>query len=205
MDLAATGTGGFDFGGRQRQQRIALGVAVSLALHALLLSAWRSGVTLPVDNGPAPPETIAVWLRPPPPAPLPLERAAPLPAPERHPATPARRRRAPHVIAMPPAQQPPGRPPAEAQAQPQPVTGQAAPHFDPEAARRFARRIATERDPARADTAVGQFPDKPLETETKAARAISSSYRSYCKDGVPGGLLAPLYLLAKGKDHGCRW
>jgi len=81
----------------------------------------------------------------------------------------------------------------------------AAPRFDPDAAKKFAREIASDPDPARAGTAVGQIPPKPLETETKAARAIASAKRRDCKDGLPGGLLGPLFLLMDKKDSGCKW
>jgi hypothetical protein len=79
------------------------------------------------------------------------------------------------------------------------------PHFDHEAARKMARSLAHIRDPAKEGTAIGQFPDKPLETETRAARAIGAAKRRDCKDGVPGGLLAPLLMLADKKDSGCKW
>jgi hypothetical protein len=61
------------------------------------------------------------------------------------------------------------------------------PRFDPEAARRMARSLANMRDPAKEGTAIGQFPEKPLETETRAARAIGAAKRRNCKDGIPGG------------------
>jgi hypothetical protein len=68
----------------------------------------------------------------------------------------------------------------------------------------FARRLATLPDPARADTPVGQFPEPALQAETRAARAIASAKRAHCKDGVRGGLLAPLVLLLDKKDSGCK-
>ena len=37
------------------------------------------------------------------------------------------------------------------------------------------------------------------------AKAISKAKRRNCKDGVPGGLLAPLFLAMDKKDHGCKW
>jgi hypothetical protein len=106
------------------------------------------------------------------------------------------------------------RPRPEPAAQQQPVIVQqpsstepvpAAPHFDRDAARQFARRIASERDPAKVDTAVGQFPEKALQTESRAERAIGSAKRRDCKDGIPGGLLAPFILLLDKKDSGCKW
>jgi hypothetical protein len=193
--------GGFDEDARQRHHRVALGVAVSLALHALLLSGYRARPTQ--DQTPEP-RTIEVRLRAPPPPPSPAveepppQTAAARPAPARH----RNPRPAPAAKLPVPAAPGPGQAAMPAQ---QEVVEQAKPHFDPEAARAFARRIANERDPARADTAVGQFPEKPYQTESKAARAISSAHRRNCKDGLPGGLLGPLFLLFDKKDSGCKW
>jgi hypothetical protein len=36
-------------------------------------------------------------------------------------------------------------------------------------------------------------------------RAIGRAKRRDCKDGIPGGLLAPLILLLDKKDSGCKW
>jgi hypothetical protein len=80
-----------------------------------------------------------------------------------------------------------------------------APHFDLDAARNVARRVANEPDPAKAGTALERLPPKPLETETKLERAINGAKRRDCKDGVPGGLLAPLFLMMDKKDSGCKW
>lgn len=80
-----------------------------------------------------------------------------------------------------------------------------APQFDPDAARSFAREIATKPDPARAGMAVAQIPPAPYATDTKAARLIAQARRRDCKDGIPGGLLGPLILLLDKKDGGCKW
>ena len=69
----------------------------------------------------------------------------------------------------------------------------------------MARSLASEPDPAKAGTAVAQLPPKALETQSKAARAIRSAKRRDCKDGIPGGLLAPLILMMDKKDSGCKW
>jgi hypothetical protein len=188
-----------------RHRRVAIGIAVSLVLHALLLSAWRGNLARTVNPEAEPPRSIAVWIRPlpkPQPAEPPVAAAAPS-APQARP----RPHKAPRaVLAVRP------RPEAPAQQQPfivqQPSSTEpppAAPHFDRDAARRFARRIASDPDPAKVDTAVGQFPEKPLQTESRAERAIASAKRRDCKDGIPGGLLAPLILLLDKKDSGCKW
>jgi hypothetical protein len=187
----------------QRPSRLLVGIALSLALHVALLQAWRQGMQAPDETAPS--RSIAVWLRPPPPPPPKVERA-----PEPATATKSdvarasrpRHRPPPNVIALP------ARPPA-APVQPDTFTVEppepAAPRFDPDAARRMARELANQPDPAKAGTPVAQLPPKPLATETRAARAISQAKRRDCKDGIPGGLLAPLYLMMDKKDSGCKW
>ncbi|MEN3276466.1 MAG: hypothetical protein V7631_2256 [Massilia sp.] len=184
--------------------RIAAGVAVSLAVHALMLSNWR-GPRPPVELPPPRPLTVRVQPPPPPasrveapPAPPSAERPArhPQPRPPRLPRPPR------PVIAVPPEPATPE--PFVVEQAPQPAPADT-PRFDPDAARRMARSLANLGDPARAGTAVGQFPEKPLETESRAARAIGAAKRRNCKDGIPGGLLAPLLLLADKKDSGCKW
>lgn len=74
-----------------------------------------------------------------------------------------------------------------------------------EAARGVARQVATEKDPARAGTALAQLPDAPIASESRTEREIGSGKRANCKDGVPGGLLAPVFLLMDKKNSGCKW
>jgi hypothetical protein len=191
---------------RQRPYGIATGIALSLAFHAMLLFAYRYSTLAarPADSTPAV-RSIAVWLRPPVPLIPPEVEAAPEPARRERPARPRRRAPAPtEVIAMPEtARATPPRPDTFS-VEPVPAPD-AAPRFDPEAARATARQIASEPDPARAGTAVAQLEPKPYATETKAARAIARAKRRDCKDGLPGGLLGPLLLLMDKKDSGCKW
>ena len=152
-----------------------------------------------------------MWLRPPPPPPPVPERqpepAAQATSPKQ--AATAQRKRRERVIAVTPEPAAPLSPDTfavEPESKPvQESKEDAAPRFDPEAARKMARKLASGPDPAIAGTAVAQFPAKPLETETKAARAISRTKRRNCKDGLPGGLLAPLFLAMDKKDSGCKW
>jgi len=77
-------------------------------------------------------------------------------------------------------------------AEPGPTT-----HFDREAAKAAARDIAGELDTSQ---------PKLRETrDEKLARQIQNAARPNCKDGIPGGLLAPLYLMMDKKDSGCKW
>jgi hypothetical protein len=189
-----------DDAGRMHR-RIAAGIAVSLAVHALVLTMQRHAP----QRAPAAPRPIAVRLRPPPPAPR-VEQAAPAPAtPAARPVQRARPARPRSVIAVEPKPAPAQPDSFTVQQAPEPVSEPDTPHFDREAARRIARSLANIRDPAKEGTAIGQFPDQPLETETRAARAIGAAKRRDCKDGLPGGLLGPLLILADKKDSGCKW
>lgn len=189
------------------RRRVAIGVAVSLALHALFILAYRHANLLAPPIAPAEPTAIAVTILPPPP-PEPVVQATP-PARSIAPATPRARKAAPprDVIAVPDSPSAPPDPFVVQQA-PQPApeaVEQAAPAFDMDAARRIARENAHLRDPAKEGTALAQFPEPPLQTESKLARAIGAARRPDCKDGIPGGLLAPVYLLMQKKDSGCKW
>jgi len=187
---------------RRRTQRVVFGVVLSILVHTALLTAWRGGFR-PADL-PEPPRSIAVRIQPPPPRVETPEPPPPAPKAER---PPARKPSTPRpVIAVPPDTSRAARPDPFVVEQPQtPPAPAETPRFDLDAARRSARSLANLRDPAKEGTAVGQFPEKPLETESKAARLIGAAKRPNCKDGVPGGLLAPLYLLADKKDSGCKW
>lgn len=190
------------------QRRLVTGVAVSLALHALFVLAYRNASLVTPVPSPAAPVTIAVTLAPPPPPPLPEPPAAPVEqaAPAQPIAAmprPARRAPPQEVIAVP-------APSSEqtdpfAVQQPDSPAPAAAPKFDMDAARRIARENAHLRDPAREGTALAQFPEPPLQTESRLSRAIGAAKRGNCKDGLPGGLLAPIYLLMEKKDSGCKW
>ena len=198
---------------KRGMNRVAAGIALSIAAHGALLLAFRYHAPVARVDHAAVRETLVIHLRAPPPPPAaPLQRAAPTPdvapppaktAPRRTQATkPAQTvRAAPAVIALP--EDSPARPAQEGRFTVAPA--QEGPAFDPEAAKQFARSIATRPDPARAGMAVAQIPEKPLATETRAARLIASAKRADCKDGLPGGLLGPLILLMDKKDSGCKW
>jgi len=195
-------------------KRVAAGVAVSLALHALVLSIYRQPQPAPPA---APPESLTVRLRPlAPPAPpattpAPAPQAVPQPRPHARPA-PAKRARP--VIAVPAQTRQSSEetqvvapaPDAPRQQDAAPTTAPiTAPSFDMNAARGMARKLANEPDPAKVGTALERLPPKPLETESRLARGIGAAKRANCKDGIPGGLLAPIYLMLEKKDSGCKW
>jgi hypothetical protein len=206
VNLALTGFDAMTMEDRRRMQRVGFGVVLSVLVHTALLTAWRSGYP---GDVPEPPRSIAVRIQPPPPPAPRVETPVPAPAP-----TPKAERPAPAKKSSTPQPIIAVSPDAGRAAEPEPFVVEQpdtppapadTPHFDLDAAKRSARSLANLRDPAKAGTAVGQFPEKPLETETKAARLIGAAKRRDCKDGLPGGLLAPLYLLAEKKDSGCKW
>lgn len=197
--------------GKPPRYRLAVGLAVSLALHAALLFAYRHQMArAPADDVPVS-RTIAVWLRPAPPPPgqpEPARRARPKARlePAKPAGEPARRKQArpSELLALPDPSPGQAEPPDVFSVAPsaEPGTGK---RFDRAAALQLARDMADDPDPARDGTAVGQIPPKPYATQTKMARAISSARRRDCKDGLPGGLLGPLLLLMDKKDSGCKW
>lgn len=203
MTLAASlaGPASLDRGTR----RIVIGIAISLAVHALFLLVYRNTTFRTMDFKPAEPTSIEVTIAHPPPPPPPPEPPAARVTPSAPSAPAAARTTRPAppkaVIAVP----------ETSSATPEPFvmqqeeTPEPAPRFDMNAARAVARANANMRDPAKEGTALAQFPDPPLQTESKLARGIAAAKRPDCKDGIPGGLLAPVYLLMKKKDSGCKW
>lgn len=196
-----------DYRSPARRHHVVLGAGVVL-LHLAFLYGWRYAKPPPLPDAGPRVESITVWIRPPkpiikplpPPPPVarvepqrekkPLRAAAP---PRAAPAAPASET-VPHAITAAPAPTP---------ADPLATD---APKFDMEAALSTARKVASEKDPAKAGTAVGQIPDKPLRTETRLARDIASGKRGDCRTAYAGaGLLAPLVMLLDKKDSGCKW
>ena len=125
-----------------RPTRLAAGIALSLLVHMALLWSWRQGMRVPQLEDSTKPTSIAVWLRHPTARPV-LPKAEPA-KPAASDATRARgaapkRRVAPDVIALPrKAPDDAAAPPAFTVEPPEPAT----PHFDPEAARKLARRLS---------------------------------------------------------------
>ena len=186
-------------------RRIVIGVAVSIAVHALFLLAYRNTTFRTMEIAPAEPTVLSVMIAPPAPPPPPPEPeiarpAAPAPS---APAAPRTTRPAPlrAVIAVPESSSVEPDPFAVQQEEP----AEPAPKFDMNAARETARANAHLRDPSKEGTALAQFPEPALQTESKLARGIREAKRPDCKDGIPGGLLAPIYLLMEKKDSGCKW
>ena len=213
MDFSIERNGGSGAGQPLPHRRsIALGIAVSLLLHGALITLWRH-VQPPVPPDTAPRvESIAVWIRPlaakPPPPPVevikPKREAKPVSKPKlatarETPVAATAPAASPQAITVVPAS--PATPAASSD-----TFTQETPKFDMEAARKTARKMAGERDPSKVGTAVGQIPDKPLQTETQLARDIAQGKRGDCRSAYAGaGLLAPVLMLLDKKDSGCKW
>jgi hypothetical protein len=186
---------------RKQANRIAAGIALSLAAHALLLAIYRQPVTtLPA----AVPERLTIRLQAaPPPAEVKPAEAPPVPRAQR----PTRKSRP--VIAVAPGKRQSAEETFAVKPAPETPAPAPAPHFDVDAARSMARGMATklltEPDPDKVGTALERLPKPPLQTESKFERAIKQAKRPDCKDGVPGGLLAPIFLAMDKKDSGCKW
>ncbi|WP_295995545.1 hypothetical protein [Rugamonas sp.] len=209
-----------DAAGQRRRWSVVAGVALSLALHAVLIFGYRVGVPRPAAVKAGAAEPLTVWIRP---LPIPLPAVAAIQEPKKPPADSARVRkhereretaRAPVDASIAAGRRTPAQTPAQAitlpaRDQPADLPQPAAPKFDMEAARRTARAVASDPDPKRAPgTLAAQLDQHPLyekSEETQLARDIGSAKRRDCKDGVPGGLLAPLLLLMDKKDSGCKW
>ena len=78
-----------------------------------------------------------------------------------------------------------------------------------EAARRAARRVATEKDTTRPDSLAKRLDDHPLypeDHETQLQKGIAGAKRADCRTSAAGaGILAPLVWLLDKKDSGCKW
>ena len=184
-------------------RRFLMGIGVSIAVHVLLMFAYRhSGTVLPAA---APePQPLVVFIRPPPPPVPPRVEQAPPPRAEAVAQRSARKPVPQRVIAVPASPQEAPADPFIVQ-QPEAAPAESEGKFDLDAAKQTARAWAGQTRLGREGTAVAQFPDPPLETESKYAKAISKAKRPNCKDGLPGGLLAPLFLMMDKKDSGCKW
>jgi len=189
---------------RRQLRSVAVAVAISLVVHVLLLSMYRQPQAPALPAAATEPLTVRLRAAPQaPPAAAPARRAM---APEAQAKPAPRTRPARRIIAVPPAAAPSGQKPFTVDtpsAAPSSAVPTAAPHFDLGAARNIARMVANEPDPAKVGTALERLPPKP--SETRLEKGIKGAKRPDCKDGVPGGLLAPIFLAMDKKDSGCKW
>lgn len=186
-----------------RRHHLLLGAGVVL-LHVALLYGWRYAKPPPLPDAGPKVESVAVWIRPlavkPPPPPVATV------APKREPKPVRAASARPKAAAVPPAEPSPNAITLAPAATPAETPAVQTPKFDMAAALSTARKVAGERDPSKVGTAVGQIPDKPLQTETQLARDIASGKRGDCRTAYAGaGLLAPVMMLLDKKDSGCKW
>jgi type IV secretory pathway VirB10-like protein len=191
----------FDQPSLRRRPGIVAGIAVSLVLHAVLLFGYR--LSSPPEHQ-QPERAMTVWLQPAKPPQI-VAKLEPLP-PKVTKAAP-RVRSAPTPSSSPQAAEP--QPTLAAQPRPaesQTITLPPAPdplhpelqpkQFDMNAALKTARKVANEKDPARAGLPVAQLDDHPLypeNHETQLQKGVASAKKGDClKDGAGLGLLAPL-------------
>jgi hypothetical protein len=186
--------------------RVLIGVALSMVAHVALLFAWRPAPQPYIAPPPAP---LVLHLQTPaPPAPAPVVAAAPPPPATRPAASPKAPRR---VIAVAPKPSAAAEPAVVVEAQPveTPAPSPLPKKFDLDAARSTARIVGTHDAPNADDAPLArlkkQQEENAIRTESKAAQAISAAKRGDCKDGLPGGLLAPLIMMTQKAGTGCKW
>jgi hypothetical protein len=184
-----------------RRHALALGLAISVLLHALLLFYLRLPASPRIEPDTrrwSQPLTVQLVPPPPPVAPSAPKAEAKATTPER----PTRPRRAPpQVIAVTPRPEAPAT--AETTPEPAPI---AEPQVDIAAARATARGIA--KDLPTSDNWAAEKLAKARELEEtrdeKLGKNIARSARPDCRNGA-GGLLAPLIWLMDKKDSGCKF
>jgi hypothetical protein len=186
--------------------RVLIGVALSIVAHVVILYLGRPAPA-PYIAPASVPAPIVLRLQPP----APVIQAAPAPVIDTAPAArskPAAPRRAPQrVIAVAPKASAAAEPEVVVEAQPE----QAPPpkKFDMDAARSTARSVGVQDAPNADDAPLARLKKQQqaseIRTESKAAQAISAAKRADCKDGLPGGLLAPLIMLTQKSGTGCKW
>nr|WP_315258533.1 hypothetical protein [uncultured Duganella sp.] len=191
----------FDTPNRLRQPGIVAGVAVSLALHAVLLFGYRLSIP-PTAATPA--RSMTVWLQPPKP-PVPVAKIE-LPPSKREREPVSTRARLAGAAALqrtaePPPEQASPTPPTESQAITLPreqdplYADQQAKPFNLEEAKKTARKVASEK--AQLGTLTAQLEAHPLYAEpttTELAKKMEKAGKTDCLKSASGaGLLAPLF------------
>jgi hypothetical protein len=197
------------------------GVTVSVVLHVLLIFGYR--LTAPQAPAELPPrEAMTVWLVPPPkpPAPVvlkleppPVKQAQPLEREKKVEVARASKPAPAETVEDKPSQAVTLPAPTPANNPPDPLypeqqKAQQARQFDMNAALKTARKVANEKDPARAGLPVAQLDDHPLypeQTGTELATKMEGAKRKSCLNQPGGNLLTPLFWLLEKKDHGCKF
>ena len=195
------------------------GIAVSVVLHTLLIFGYRlASPEAPTELPPR--EAMTVWLVPPPKPPAPVVlKLEPPPVKQAQPSERDKKVEVVRASKPAPAETAVDKPsqaitlPAPANNPPDPLypeqqKQQQAKQFDMNAALKTARKVANEKDPARAGLPVAQLDDHPLypeKTATELATKMEGAKRKSCLDQPGGNLLTPLFWLLEKKDHGCKF
>ena len=189
---------------RVASTRVLIGVVLSIIAHVVILYLGRP-TPQPAMAPPLVPAPIVLRLQPPAPAELPTPVVAAEPAARSKPATAPRAPR--RVIAVAP--KPAASAAPEVVVEAQPAETPAPKKFDLDAARATARIVGVQDAPNADDAPLGRLKKQQqaneIRSESKAAQAISAAKRGDCKDGLPGGLLAPLIMLTQKAGTGCKW
>lgn len=213
------------------------GIAVSVVLHLLLIFGYRLSAPKAAPELPPRETMTVWLMQPRPQVPVavkaepvrPVQPAQPIQPPARRkteveskvaasraaPVLEATTKETPSQTITPPVPAPipatppvnnapdPLSPPQQQQQQQQQRSGQ----FDMNAALKTARKVANEKDPARAGLPVAQLDDHPLypeQTSSELAKKVAGAKRQSCLNEGGGNLLTPLYWLLDKKDHGCK-
>ena len=204
---------------RLRRPGMVWGIAVSVVLHALLIFGYRlTSPQAPVELPPR--EAMTVWLVPPPRPSAPVVlKLEPPPVKQTQPLERDKKVDVARASKPAPADTAEDQPsqaitlPAPANNLPDPLypeqqKQQQAKQFDMNAALKTARKVANEKDPARAGLPVAQLDDHPLypeQTGTELATKMEGAKRKSCLNQPGGNLLTPLFWLLEKKDHGCKF
>jgi hypothetical protein len=184
---------------------VLIGVALSILAHVIIVFSWRPA---PQPYIAPPPVPAPIVLRLQPPAPPPVVEAAPPPQPAARSQAAAAPRAPRRVIAVAPKPAAVAEPAVVVEAQPV-ETPPPPKKFDLEAARSTARVMGLQDAPNADDAPLARLKKQEeanhIRSESKAAQAISAAKRGDCKDGLPGGLLAPLIMLTQKAGTGCKW
>ena len=182
---------------RQPFSRITVGIVISLLLHVAAILFLR----LPEPRHVADPRSwltqVQVRIVPPPPIPSPAVKPTPQTTAVAEPRRQQRRAESRKKVRDEDKPELAAQPVHESTLILAPAESGPAKHFDREAAKAAAREIAGDLGAPQAALSETR--------EERLGRKIQNAARPNCKDGIPGGLLAPLYLMMDKKDSGCKW
>lgn len=194
--------------------RIGIGIAVSILLHFLLLSFLRDRMPIHSERRESGRMILEVFLprlkQPESVAPAVPEGILPKRGEPRQPQRHIAPQKKTHpVMPAPPVAITPVPSDNEQRAAPGQPSEPSTRDIDPEAARASVPEILKQLDRERIRRPVDQLAAKPLygpQEETRLGQRMAKAGRPDCLKTIqPGGLLAPLFMLAEKKGSGCKW